>query len=337
MTAHTVSTMDSRGADPDTMKRRLLVNAAPWLMVLMAVATAWCVRVARLNASLDQLREVGDRYGVTIVIPEEAFTVQTSWQVTGKAASPRQLDRYALLLASELTLYPPHFLSTAVEEIVLCGDLALGDAERGGIPDYLSRTLYINVGYGAYHRKYQRRAFHHELFHLVDHLDDGSYSDVRWKDLNPAEVRYGAGGEAFHRTHDYAPMYAKLSGFFSEYAATGIEEDKAEVFATMMVDPRLVERRAEEDPVIWGKVAMMKELLLGFSGEMDAKFWARHSERSSQRRFIWRVLLGAGLGMVIATVVALLAGRSLVTAVRGAAGPSGRPPYNPPRASLTDR
>ena len=46
-----------------------------------------------------------------------------------------------------------------------------------------------------YSRTYQRHAFHHEFFHIIDYRDDGQvYSDSRWARLNPQTFRYGDGG-----------------------------------------------------------------------------------------------------------------------------------------------
>ena len=59
----------------------------------------------------------------------------------------------------------------------------------------------------------------------------------------------------------------------NRYAMSGVEEDKAELFAHMMVEPDLVAGRAKNDSHLRAKVERMRELLEEFSPKMDAAFW----------------------------------------------------------------
>jgi len=89
---------------------------------------------------------------------------------------------------------------------------------------------------------------------LIDYHDDGAvYHDRQWAALNPP-------------------------GFLNHYSTTGVEEDKAEMFANLIVDPAHVSRRTKKDRVLKVKAKRMKRLFVAFCPRMNAKFWKRVSE-----------------------------------------------------------
>jgi hypothetical protein len=65
----------------------------------------------------------------------------------------------------------------------------------------------------------------------------------------------------------------KFPGVLNHYSTTAVEEDKAEVFANLIVDSKYVANRAKKDRVLSAKVERMKELLVAFCPEMNDKFW----------------------------------------------------------------
>ena len=67
----------------------------------------------------------------------------------------------------------------------------------------------------------------------------------------------------------------KFPGFLNHYSTTGVEEDKAEIFANLIVEPEVVKKRAETDAVLQSKVAQMRELLAAFCAEMNDDFWKK--------------------------------------------------------------
>jgi len=54
---------------------------------------------------------------------------------------------------------------------------------------------------------------------------------------------------------------------------TGIEEDKAEVFATLIVQPEYVTQRTDKDQVLAAKVTRMKDILRHFCPEACEALW----------------------------------------------------------------
>jgi hypothetical protein len=64
----------------------------------------------------------------------------------------------------------------------------------------------------------------------------------------------------------------RFPGFLNHYSTTGVEEDKAEFFANLMVEPDYVLRRAAEDRVIQAKVLRMRELMADFCDQIEEEF-----------------------------------------------------------------
>jgi hypothetical protein len=62
-------------------------------------------------------------------------------------------------------------------------------------------------------------------------------------------------------------------GFLNHYSTTGVEEDKAEIFANLIVRTSHLERVILTDPVLDAKVKRMKKMLQDFSSDVDDSFW----------------------------------------------------------------
>ena len=104
------------------------------------------------------------------------------------------------------------------------------------------------------------------------------------KALNSDEFRYGKGGQAAQDSRTVCVLTDKFPGFLTEYSTTAVEEDKAEVFAHLIVHAVHVGERTERDKVLDAKVGRMKKLLGTFCGAMNAEFCekVRHVQRTEE-------------------------------------------------------
>jgi hypothetical protein len=224
-------------------------------------------------AGLDALAK---RFGIEIdTRPEKLYPVETHFgKITGTIATQSAVENYAPILAAELARYPAAFLrKTKLVKIVLARRLKFAGQERAAIPDFQNNVLHLDVLQGNWNQIFQRTVIHHELFHVVDWRDDGKlYEDKDWKKLNPPRFRYGKGGKSA-RGNDQWPLDSSLKGFLNKYSMSGVEEDKAEIYANLMVRPNVVRRRARKDSVLAKKITAMKRLLYAFSRSMDRNFW----------------------------------------------------------------
>ncbi len=114
--------------------------------------------------------------------------------------------------------------------------------------------------------------FNHVSAHQP-HFWADRYRDSRWEGLNPTGFRYGTGGVNAQGDAWGSLISDKRPGFLNTYSTTGVEEDKAELFANLIVLGKLLAERAQSDPVLKAKIERMKELLQDFCADIDDQFW----------------------------------------------------------------
>ncbi len=141
--------------------------------------------------------------------------------------------------------------------VILCGGEKSGDRPIGGIPVPELDLLMLNAGASgnaAYNAAYLEHATLHELYHMVESrfhtMDDGDwdqqfngYSNSYAPDLLKGAL--GTGGP----------------GFLNAYAETFPYEDRAELFATLLLKPGdvLAQIGATSDSVLRRKVLYMDQ------------------------------------------------------------------------------
>lgn len=228
--------------------------------------------------ALADLDRIARTYRIEIVTADPVFPVGvTHGRIDGRRASKKEIETYADLFVAEFGLYPAALIRRAhLQRVVLCRELSFAGQRRSAIPDFEHDTLYLDVASGTHSIPYLRKVIHHEFFHIIDFRDDGLlYADERWAALNPAGFQYGNGGRAVQDLPKTSLLTDQFPGFLNHYSTTGVEEDKAEVFANLIVDREYVEDRARNDRVLGAKVERMKELLARFCPEMNDQFWQK--------------------------------------------------------------
>jgi hypothetical protein len=219
-------------------------------------------------------RIIEKKYGILVTWKDREYPVRTRHgQIGATNAEPPEVDPYSAVLA-EFLVYPPDLIRRSrLRRIILCRSLSFAGQDRSALTDYDHDELYLDVVKGEYNRFYQREVIHHEFFHIIDYQDDGQvYSDDHWARLNPESVRYGDGGTKI-QDNPLSGLPTDIPGFLSSYAMSGVEEDKAELFAHMMTEYAVVSKRAATDNVLREKVSALKALLARFCPEMDDTFW----------------------------------------------------------------
>jgi hypothetical protein len=223
-----------------------------------------------------ELANLAGRLGIEIVTSDPVFPIATTHgAIEGRSADPADLERYAAIFASEFGRYPAELMrKTNLKRVVLCSELKFAAHRRTAIPDFEHDTLYYDVGRGSYDETYVRKVIHHEFYHLIDFLDDGKlYEDAAWAALNPAGFEYGSGGRNAQGMGSTSLLTDKFSGFLNHYSTTGVEEDKAEIFANLIIAPEYVATRIRADRTVESKSKRMKELMAKFCPSIDAGFW----------------------------------------------------------------
>ena len=241
---------------------------------------AWCCLALLPVASpadidQDALAKLSKKYQLTIVAAGPTFPVKTfHGSINGKAAAAAYVESYVKILTAEWNLYPPELIKrTQLRRIILCANLSFAGQLRTAIPDFEHNNLYFDVERGRYSDHYTRAVIHHEFFHIIDLRNGTLYKDERWAALLPKGVKYGSGGKNAQDDATMSLLTEKTPGFLNKYAATSVEEDKAETFAHMIVSAKTVAARAEKDAILRAKTVRMKEFFERFCPQVDEKFW----------------------------------------------------------------
>lgn len=195
------------------------------------------------------------------------------------AVQKDDLERATRIIVQELKLYSEPFLAKSkARQIIFCNGLYTGSTFKlkqwGGLADYEHRCILIDATLPTY---YLPEAFHHELFHFIDWQMGFAEHDPEWKGLNDPQYPYR--GQGLEKK-----LYSETEsiGFISSYAQTSIAEDKAEVFAYLIVQASTVEYYAKRSQVLQRKVDCIKRRLQDFCPEINKDFWANLPARSRQ-------------------------------------------------------
>lgn len=246
------------------------------LIALIAAGFATAPARGAEPPTFPELERTAKAYKIEIVATDAKFPVKCSYgTIDGKVADRKAVEAYAALFVPEFNLYPPDLIKRSkLKRVVLCTGLMFADQQRTAIPDFEHDALYLDVARGAANKAYVRKVLHHEFYHVIDLRDDGNlYKDERWVKLNPADFKYGTGGKNAQDKGDTSVLSDKYPGFLNHYSTTGVEEDKAEVFANLVVDAAYVAERAKKDRVLASKVERMKELVTKFCPDVKEGFW----------------------------------------------------------------
>ncbi len=190
------------------------------------------------------------------------------------------LVRYLNLFAKELGKYPKCFFEkTQLKAVILVKKLFYKDKPAEGFYDWRNNMVIWDFLRSRHSELAQRHNIHHELFHLIEYAALGylpDWQDITWAQLNDPAFQYG-------RKNIWDPrdrqsfLEPEVQGFLTPYSMTAIEEDKAEVFACLMMDTqsKIVYRWIKDDPILDAKVRFIKDFMPKFCPEMNEEFWQR--------------------------------------------------------------
>jgi hypothetical protein len=238
---------------------------------------------------------LSQKYRIDILLSGPQFPLfpltilQGQGKIHGREAGRSKVESYWPLFSSEWNLYPSELMGkTKLKHIILCEDLAYEDSTfgkqpRAALPDlgYTSEHhhLYLDVANGRHNDLYVRAVIHHEFFHIIDWCDDNSLDrDEAWTALNPPGFEYGTGGEAQQGNPFTSVLTEDEPGFLNQYSSSALREDKAEIFAYMVVAGQYMEERAMRNEIIRKKMQKMQARLQAFCPQLHVQFWDQAGE-----------------------------------------------------------
>lgn len=215
--------------------------------------------------STELLAEQQQRTGVRFTTTTANLSV-APWDLRYQPVKRRQqaqLQHYLPLFADEFQKYPKALLQlSGLKTVAFVRQLAIASQSRAAVPDYHHKVLYYDIS--PQPQAYLRHVVHHEFYHLLEQELYGSayYQDPDWLALNPAGFHYGKGGAA-NRDAAAATFSHPAPGFINNYAMSGIEEDKAEIWSVIWASEswQQVSPMLATDPILTAKLRLMLQQL----------------------------------------------------------------------------
>lgn len=257
--------MRSRPIEP--MNFVVLATVLLTTFVFQLVAMLYCGVIypaARPSTSLE------------IRVYNEAFQWSRAGSSLGAVQpSAEEVDSFYPVLAQELRRYPRSMIERMhLRRVVLCSHLTMDGKAIGGVAFGPSGTVFLNVRPpGRLDTQVWRWAIHHELFHVLDRaLVDTPAAERRWANLNSPGFEYGGQElrDALDVTGEDPGGEPEVPGFLDHYAMVSPEEDRAELFACMVVQPERLRAFAAADGIVSAKRRLLESDLRRF----DAGFAA---------------------------------------------------------------
>jgi len=115
--------------------------------------------------------------------------------------------------------------------VILCSRAMAAGQRIGGIPVPPLDLLMLDVGASGNNPLYLQHGFLHELYHLIE-FRFNTYQDARWQEL------FGAGyANSYEGRLSQSPIGSGRRGFLNAYAETYPHEERAELFASLLLNP----------------------------------------------------------------------------------------------------
>ena len=282
-------------------------GASSWISLLTsqysAVQPPSCVPLSPadylLRPSLDWFPALLARCSslhITIHLPPSPVTAHLPnpyFPTSIHASSPSLPSLLCFLphLISALSIYPPSlFERMGLQELWLCDNLTRNDTSVW-VPVFEHRRLYVDC---------MRRdavdllsVIHHELFHFMEYSAIHSpsapplsapltrqldFPDPTWSALNPPHFQYGTGGvDARGAAMAVSGAYngQRLKGpFVNRYSQSGMEEDRAEIYAALVRDRESVTHAIHRGIRAKGE-EIQRRLAEWSDGLLDEQWWHR--------------------------------------------------------------
>jgi hypothetical protein len=229
------------------------------------------------------LAEVARRQRVDVAWTGGPYRYNYEWG-GGSAEDPSEDDvaRTAAFLARELSQYPDGFLRRAgLNSIVLVRDLFVREdgGARGAAAYIFEDRLFLDVPLAdrAVQAGTRVRFVHHIIWHRLDERAATMWNDPEWEALNAPNFEYGiySRGGVHETRAGSGSLSTDYPGFLNLYSTGNRPDDKAEVYAYLMVIHSWVRERSRQDDYLRRKVAAIKARLAALDPAFNDDFWNR--------------------------------------------------------------
>ena len=142
----------------------------------------------------------------------------------------KDLDTKYNTIYKNLNKYSYNFLKKInLKYIVLCENLSISGINTAGIPDYIMKTLILDI---KFNKDYFERVIHHEVFHIINDQHKELFNESEWIKFNASNFKYSECSTCTEKLG--LNTYNKTKGFFTEYSKSTVSEDMAEVYSHLI-------------------------------------------------------------------------------------------------------
>lgn len=231
------------------------------------------------------LKAIENNYGIKTYMEINMNKLPSfSWPISSSSIAEsdyKKVQTFLLLFDEEFKKYPWKFLKkTNLKGVAFTKNMKLTSNGwvRGAIPDYYKEILLLDFLAGAFDKTYQRHVVHHEFYHMIEEEfhGDSFYKDPAWNALNLAGTNYGNGGAAVQGLNNQYEYVHPATGFVNRYAQSAINEDKAEMYATLFITSQYNKTKDwinNGDTVLAKKKNYMQTFLRGIDSKFDDNYW----------------------------------------------------------------
>jgi len=223
-------------------------------------------------------RQLEQRYGFQIIYRD--FSVPVEKKLVFKLADKKgyeYLARFLTIFAEEVDKYPADFFQhSRLKAVILVKRHFYNEKPVEGLYDSGANVIFIDFWRNRKNILRQRWNIHHELFHMIEiEARRGGNDFSGWVASADKSFQYSPDPRPRStetRSRFSAPL---VPGFVSDYSMTSAVEDRAEIFACLMVasQNKLLLKWTEKDLILKEKVAALKGFLANYCAGMDERFW----------------------------------------------------------------
>ena len=218
------------------------------------------------------------KYGVKALyknIPESVSPKYVYSQAEKK--DMHKLLRYLKVFYQELSKYPKSFFKGKdLHSIIFVKKLFLEEKPAEGLYLYKSKQIFFDFSRNESNVLSKRHSIHHEFYHMMDIMQPG-WRDPIWNTFNDPEFVYGKESvknmeKKRGRGHQ---ILRERKGFITPYSMKSAEEDKAEIYACLLIKSqnKILQKWEKDDEILKKKTDYIKNRIEEFCSDMNEKYW----------------------------------------------------------------
>jgi len=247
-----------------------------WIMVLSCIFY-WpgppALPAAEETPSVEHLvRRIEEEFGVKIIYRQlpEGMNPAIIFSVP-RPQDYKILANYLMMLREELRKYPECFYQkTGLDGIALVKRQFYDSRPLEGLYQRNTRIIVIDFLRNRGHGIKQRLNVHHELYHMLESQNGLAWRFRDWENINRPGFSYQTQKNLQPGANPVNYFAPPVPGFVTYYAMESPAEDRAELFAALMIDSqrRVVHRWLERDTVLRQKVHALRAAVIALCPEM---------------------------------------------------------------------